>query len=269
MLVLRPSHRSHATSACAAEGTPVIDATATHPLATRPAYSDAARDVLAQLERRLDAVESRVFASDTWRVLTSAESDPRLVRALLREVMLSVHQYQPLTTEAGFTMLGRLPKQEAKLLSSLLAHKVEEAEHASWARRDVGLLGDGREPERAPCSPANFAVAAVWQRLATTEEPFGYLGAEYLFEALTMHLAPHAHEAALRHGVPASAIGFIVEHATEDVKHTNLVVHWILDIATRYPSSGEAMLRAFDYFAHVYPIPVWDEALDRARAAIR
>ena len=69
--------------------------------------------------------------------------------------------------------------------------------------------------------------------------------------------------------MPASAIGFIVDHATEDVKHTNLVVHWILDIATRYPSSGESMLRAFDYFAHVYPIPVWDEALGRARASIR
>lgn len=247
----------------------MIDATATHPLATRPAYSDAARDVLAQLERRLDAVESQVFASDTWRDLTSADSDPRLVRALLREVMLSVHQYQPLTTEAGFTMLGRLPKHEGKLLSSLLAHKAEEAEHAGWARRDAGLLGDGREPERTLCSPANFAVAAVWQRLATTEDPLGYLGAEYLFEALTSRLAPLAHEAAVRHGVPASAIGFIVEHTTEDVKHTNLVVHWILEIATRYPSSGEAMLRAFDYFAHVYPIPVWDEALDRARAAIR
>ena len=258
----------HATVARAVEETLVIESTATHPLAARPAYSDAARDVLAQLDLRLDAVEARVFASDAWRALTSADTDPRLVRALLREVMLSVHQYQPLTTEAGFTMLGRLPKHEGKLLSSLLAHKAEEAEHSGWARRDAELLGDGREKERSQCSPANFAVAAVWQRLATTEDPFGYLGAEYLFEALTMRLTPRAHEAALRHGVPASAIGFIVEHATEDVKHTNLVVHWILDVATRYPSSGEAMLRAFDYFAHVYPIPVWDEALDRARTAI-
>ena len=61
-------------------------------------------------------------------------------------------------------------------------------------------------------------------------------------------------------------IGFIVEHAVEDVKHTNLIVHWILDVATRYPASGASMVRAFDYFAHVYPRPVWAEALERARA---
>jgi len=42
--------------------------------------------------------------------------------------MRSVTLYQPRTMEAGFTMLGRLSKHEGRLLSSLLAHKAEEAE---------------------------------------------------------------------------------------------------------------------------------------------
>ena len=240
--------------------------TATHALAQRPTYSDEARAVLAALESRLAALEEQVFASDVWKAIVDPGAAPSLTRAVIREAMRSVQEYQPLTTEAGFTMLGRLPKHEGKLLSSLLAHKAEEAEHAGWARRDMLLLSDGQPPAPVVCSPAAFAVAAVWHRLAVTEDPFGYLGAEYLFEALTARIAPLVHAAAQAKEIAASQIGFIVEHAVEDVKHTNLIVHWILDVATRYPGSGPSMVRAFDYFAHVYPMPVWTEALERAKA---
>ncbi len=240
---------------------------ATHPLAARPAYSDHARTTLAALDARLDAVHAHVLASRPWAVLVGADSDPRLVRAFLGEVMHAVHQYQPLTTEAGFTMLGRLPKHEEKLLTSLLLHKAEEATHAAWARRDMALLGTAARRADEAMSPTTFAVAAVWHLLAQQEEPFGYLGAEYLFEALTLRVAAAAMQAASRAAIPASSIGFIVDHATEDVKHTNLLTHWILDIVTRYPASAASMLRAFDRFAAVYPLPVWSEAFQRALAS--
>lgn len=250
-----------------------MNSTALHPLAAREQYSESAKAVLAALEARLAAVEARVLVSEPWRALVSAETDARLVRAFLREVMGAVHQYQPLTTEAGFTMLGRLPKHEEKLLTSLLLHKAEEATHSAWARRDMALLADATPAGAAPAdveaiSPANFAVAAVWSYLAATESPFGYLGAEYLFEALTMRVAPLAREAAALRGVSDAQMGFIVEHATEDIKHTNLITHWILDVATRYPAAGASMLRAFDRFAAVYPVPVWTEALQRAEASL-
>ena len=65
-------------------------------------------------------------------------------------------------------------------------------------------------------------------------------------------------------GIDRTRVAFLVEHATEDIKHTNLIVHWILDVVTRHPDSASSMLRAFDCFARVYPEPVWDEALQRA-----
>lgn len=240
----------------------------THALASRAIYSDHGRAALIDLEARLTTIERRVFASEYWRALTGQVSSPRLVRAFLREVMRTVCAYQPLTTEAGFAMLGRLPKHEVRLLSSLVAHKAEEAGHALWAQRDAGRLGDGHAPAFAECSPATFAVAAVWQRMATVEDPFGYLGAEFLFEALTARLTPLARDAAVRHGIAPEDIGFIADHAVEDVKHTNLIVHWILDIATRYPERAAAMRRCFDCFAQVYPEPVWQEAFDNAQRSI-
>ena len=235
--------------------------------AERRRYSAAARAVLVQLEHRLETVLREVQRSEVWHTVTSPETPFMTLRATIREIMFSVQQYQPHTTEAGFAMLGRLPKSETKLLISLLTHKAEEAAHGGWARRDFVRLDGSAERLGRASTPAAFAVSAVWDRMATHESPFGYLGAEYLFERLTMEVAPAAMTALNRHGVPADQIGFISEHTEEDVKHTNLIAHWILESATRYAEAGDAMVRCFDYFASVYPLPVWNEALARAVAA--
>lgn len=234
-----------------------------HPLTARDTYSDAAKGVLAQLESRLADVQQRVYDSPMWRLISDPKSDRQQVRAFIREVMFAIRSYQPRTTEAGFTMLGRLPKNEEKLLTSLLAHKAEEAVHGLWADRDHQKLGGAGSAETA-LSPAVFAVTGVWFRIAEVEDPFAYLGAEYLFEALTARITPQVLEHLMAAGLSRDDLGFIVEHAVEDVKHTNLLVHWILDIATRYPNSGASIIRGFDYFAAVYPMPVWEEALARS-----
>jgi hypothetical protein len=220
--------------------------------------------VLATLDERLDALVARVHASQIWKTLCAPQSSPSLVRAILREIMLEIYSYQPLTVGAGFSMLGRLPKHESKLLSSLVHHKAEEAEHGNWARRDFLLLGGSDARLSSAPSPAAFAVAAVWDRLAEHEDAFGYLGAEYLFECLTMRLAPDLVSVLQSRRFPLHEAAFLVEHATEDVKHTNLLVHWIGDVVSRYPEACGSILRCFDYFAEVYPDPVWGVALQRA-----
>jgi len=179
--------------------------------------------------------------------------------------MWAVCAYQPHTTEAGFAMLGRLPKDEVKLLMSLSHHKAEEAGHSGWAKRDYLRLGGDARRLAMPNSPATFAVAAVWQRMATIEDPFGYLGAEYLFERSTMRFTQELIPLLKAKGIPTDYAGFVIDHATEDEKHTELIKHWIVDLAARHQGADQAMLRCFDQFAAVYPIPVWSEALERAR----
>jgi len=229
-------------------------------------FSAHASDTLQALRTGVARVSRAVKASEVWEAVVGNNAPPALSLATLREIMWSVLQYQPHTTEAGFTMIGRMPKNEVKLIMSLSRHKAEEAEHGLWARRDYLLLGGTEAGVSAPASPAVFAVIGVWDRLGSSEEPLSYLGAEYLFEALTMELAPTVMAALERKGAKRGNVGFLAEHAVEDEKHTRLLDHWVLDVGTRHPRSCQAMLRSFEYFAEVYPLPVWTEALRRAES---
>jgi hypothetical protein len=229
-------------------------------------YSEAANAFTDELNLRVDRVFGKVRQQQFWKVLISQESSNDLLHKIFRELFLSIYWYQKHTTEAGFLMLGRLPKHEQRLLRSLLAHKAEEAMHGEWALRDYLALGGHKEIALSPPSPATFAVAAVWWRMATVEEPMGYLGAEHLFEYLTALVTGQLLTHLEKRGFDVSRVGFIVEHATEDVKHTNLIRHWIAKCVTEYPESVHAMRRCFDYFENVYPLPVWNEASERALA---
>ena len=120
------------------------------------------------------------------------------------------------------------------------------------------------EQDLTLASPATFAVAAVWWRIAQHEEPLGYLGAEYLYEQLTALATKAALPIIEGRNLPRDEMRFVIEHATEDAKHATFLKHLIIDVVTRYPGSEVAMARCFDYFRQVWPLPVWKEALERA-----
>ena len=228
-------------------------------------YAPAAKELLRDLDLRVESIYQQVQQSRIWRHLVDPETPREILQAIMREVFLSIYAYQPHTTEAGFLMLGRWPKGDLAPLKSMLLHKWEEAEHGSWARRDyLAMGGEKIRVDSTAASPATFAVAAVWWRMATVEDPIGYLGAEYLFEYLTVKVTRPLVEVFKRRQFPLEGAQFIVEHATEDIKHTNLLRHLVCEAATQHPQSRQAILRCFDYFRQVYPLPVWDEALDRA-----
>jgi pyrroloquinoline quinone (PQQ) biosynthesis protein C len=231
----------------------------------RTRYPPHVVDVLAILDLRVQCCIARARAHPLWRAFTSPQSSDELVLGIVREIFRSVALYQRHTTEAGFLMLGRLPKGDQPLLRALFNHKVEEAEHGLWAVEDFERLGGRRsDVEGAPLTPATMAVAAVWWRMAQHEDPFGYLGAEYLFEMFTPIIAADAVAEFRRRGLRLEPIRFVVEHATEDIKHSNLMKYLICEYLGRYPDAGPSMIRCFDYFEQVYPFPVWTEALAAA-----
>ncbi len=226
-------------------------------------YSQEALDTFAELDRRVDACFERVKSSRPWLFFTDPKTSSQQVIAVVREIFRAVSWYQVHTTEAGFHMFGRLPKHDVQLIRTLCSHKAEEAEHGIWAWEDYRRLGG--DPKAVLPSPATFAVSAVWWRMAQIEDPLGYLGAEYLFEQLTALIAPVAMDVFALRGLSGnSGLCFIAEHAVEDQKHATFLKHTILDVVTRYPGSSVAMLRCYEYFEYVYPLPVWDEAYERA-----
>jgi hypothetical protein len=227
-------------------------------------YSKEAHRTFNELDRRVQAIFAEIQAWRGWRVIADPATPNDRILSLVREIFRAVCWYQAHTTEAGFHMFGRLPKTEVRLMQALSGHKAEEAEHGVWALEDYSKLGGQKSKTEMPPSPATFAVAAVWWRMAQVEEPLGYLGAEYLFEQLTALVTQAALPIIQGRALPRDGLRFVIEHATEDVKHATFIKHLILDVATRYPDSAQAMLRCFDYFHAVYPLPVWDEAFERA-----
>jgi hypothetical protein len=227
-------------------------------------YSPDAHRTFEEIDKRVTDVYSDVCKWRGWELITNPATETDKILSLTREIFLAVHWYQKHTTEAGFHMLGRLPKGEVQLIRSLCSHKAEEAEHGFWAFEDYLKLGGCADAATRPSSAATFAVSAVWWRMAQIGDPFGYLGAEYLFEQLTVLVTRSAMPIIRNRGLPREGLRFVLEHAEEDPRHAAFLRHITLDVATRYPESGAAMLRCLNYFRQVYPLPVWDEAYDRA-----
>jgi hypothetical protein len=227
-------------------------------------YSDRAWLAFEEIESRVQGTFRKVEEWRGWKFIGDPATSRKDILAFVSEMYRAVCWYQPHTTEAAFHMIGRLPKGEVKLMQALACHKAEEAEHGLWAREDLGKLGS---LDLASASPASFAVAAVWWRMAMTEDPLGYLGAEYLYEQLTALATKAALPVIENRQLPRDELRFVIEHATEDAKHATFLKHHILDVVTRHPDSTAAMNRCLEYFLSVWPLPVWEEAFQRVVGA--
>lgn len=238
--------------------------------ATRTKDKDAAIEAfLDQIQARLDQAIQEIERSEVWRLVTGPDTDPALVRAIMREIYREIFSYQPHTVEAAFQIVGRMPKTETKLIKTMIHHYIEEIDHQFQASRDFAALGGDEASARAErISPASFAVAAVWRTMAAIESPFCYLGLIYPFEALTPIVCARAQEIFHRRGVLTGASEFVDFHVVADVGHARLMRLLIKQVVTKFPEARSAIEYGMECFLHVYPLPVWNEALRRARASV-
>lgn len=227
-----------------------------------PPTATSGRALLTELERRLESAVEAFLGSRVWSVLSSPETSTGTVIAILRELHWEIHCYQPRTTKAGFHMIGGAAVEDMKVMRTLLLHKWDEVEHRAWAWECyLALGGDPGRSERL--SPEAHAVCAVWESMAKMSA-LSYVGAEYLFEALTARLTPLVVNALRRHGLAAEGMRFIVDHAVEDQKHKNLFEHLIIEIGDAHPELHDDVLYAYDCFYAVYPAALWEGCLRRA-----
>jgi hypothetical protein len=227
--------------------------------------------VVAELNHRVaDVVEEFQFSA-LGRVLAEPDSSVDLLTATIREIYWEIHCYQPFTTKAGFSMIGGASPEDRKIMRILLLHKLEEVEHRVWALDGYKALGGdqsriGKEGEMI--SPGAFAVAAVWERLARLIHPLAYVGAEYLFEDLTARLAKLATESLQKRSLSQEGIRFIVDHSSEDERHSQLLRKLIEEVCATEPALEDQILFAFDCFRQVYPMPLWLASYARAKQGL-
>ena len=224
---------------------------------------------VASLDHRIGRVLRDIEATELWQVVTSPQAPPDLLRAIMREVYLEIYSYQPHVIEATIATIGRMPKTDPKMIQRMLIHQAEEADHGEMALRDyVSLGGDEQHARNSPISPASFAVASLWWGLWRMADPFCYLGALYPFEGLTPIVCQRVLQALTRNGFPGHALEYINFHATEDVKHANLVRKLLKYVVRTYPRAADSINVGIEYFLAVYPLPVWQTAYDRAIAGL-
>jgi pyrroloquinoline quinone (PQQ) biosynthesis protein C len=221
------------------------------------------------LDARIGSLLEEIEASELWKALTSPKAKPEFVRVFLREVYLEITSYQPHVIEAAICSIGQMPRSmPVRMIKAMLRHQAEEFDHGEMAVRDYVALGGSEDYARHQhkISNASFAVSAVWWMITKLRDPFAYLGALYPFEGLTPIVSQRVMAVLARKAFPANAQEYLTFHATEDIKHANLIKAMINETAERYPEARESILDGMERFLAVYPLPVWDAAYRRAKA---
>lgn len=213
-------------------------------------HSAAALAVFDELDSRVVDVFADIHGWRGWKFISNRRAPKPQSLALAREIMRAIEWYQAHRVETGLRLANRLPADEAELLRSLWDGG---ADHHADA-----------ESHYAPLTPACFAVAAVRSRLAETDNGLGLIGADYLFEQLTALIAQAALPMSEERDVQHDGTRLAVMRAAANTSRVGHIKQLILDMATRQPESAKIMLRGFDCFRVVYPLPVWDEAYERA-----
>ncbi|MGD0907799.1 MAG: iron-containing redox enzyme family protein [Candidatus Acidiferrales bacterium] len=229
-----------------------------------------AKRIVAALDQRIDCIVKEFRLSPIGHLVETPDSPIGLIVATMREIYWEIHCYQPFTTKAGFAMIGATNAEDGKVMRTLLLHKWEEVEHRVWALEGYKALGGdqsriGKEAEFF--SPGAFAVAAVWEHLAQRVHPLAYLGAEYLFEDLTARLSKLITANLSKRGISRQGMCFVVDHATEDEKNSQLLRRLIEEVGHRHPDLMPQVLFAFDCFHQVYPMPLWLGSYTRAEGS--
>lgn len=222
-----------------------------------------------RLEAKMAAVLAEVERSELYHVFSDPATDPRLVAAIVKYVMLEVFSHGPHVTEATFTAIGRLPKHRPDLMRRMILHDLSEVDHGEMALRDfVKLGGDEAWARSRRITPVSFALGATCRLLVQQESPFSYLGYMYLIESMTPILTARVQEFLAAKGFPREAQHFIDVHAAEDIGHADVMRRLVVDVVRDYPEEAAAIEYGFDCFAAVYPLPIWNVALANARAEV-
>lgn len=227
-----------------------------------------AADLVGWLQGRVEQILLDIEVSPFWQTLASPETPIETLTAILKEIYLEITMYQPDAIEAAVAAIAQFPrKMPVAWFDAMLHHQVEEFDHGEMAMRDYVALGGNETEARArPQSPSAFAVAAVWRNITHKRDPFAYLGAVYLFDALTPAITAKAKAVLAKRLASSKGLEFIAHHATADIEHEEQIRQLIADVAEMYPEKIESIAYGFEYFAWVYPLPVWGAAMHRATA---
>jgi hypothetical protein len=225
-----------------------------------------AQTFTATLAHKTQDMVDRIECSAFWQTLSYPDTPAALVAAVIKYTLLETYSYGPLVTEATFRAIGRVPSTRLDLMRPMVSHVLSEVDHCEMALADfIKLGGDEAWARSRRITPASLAMGAMCLHLAEHESPFAYLGYMFLFESVTPIIAQRLQRLLAAKEFPTVAQHFIDLHATEDVKHTDILTKLVQRVVASYPEVAPTIAYAADCFATVWPLPIWDVALANAR----
>jgi hypothetical protein len=226
--------------------------------------------LISRLDQQIARIVTQVEDSALWRRLAEPATPLPLVIETLKEMYLEISMYQPLSIEGAVRAIAQFPRRmPVAWWDEMLQHQVEEFDHGEMALRDyVALGGDEAFARARAASPSAFAVSAVWTMIAEKRDPFLYLGAVYLFDALTPILAARTAGSLAPRDVASRGLRFATRRSADDIERTARIGALIADVAARHPEKIGSIAYGFAYLRQVYPLPVWDAALRRAEVRL-
>jgi hypothetical protein len=230
--------------------------------------SQTSKSVLDYLKAGIASLVGEIQREPAWRMLTDPATPSHAVAAVMAEIYAEIAAYQPDVIEATIAAIGQFPRSlNPKHVRAMLVHQAEEWDHGEMAVRDyVGLGGRELDVRSGRMTPTSFATAAFWRMLAHKRMPFAYLGAIYLFEGLTPLVTGIIKGHLKGHGFRETSLEYIEFHSTEDIRHAKVIDAMIRSVVEKYPEKADEVKFGFDAFRHVYPLPGWRAAVERALA---
>jgi len=238
-----------------------------------PTTTDA-QSIKTSLVDRLDAriknhLTEVIEQTDLYRLVSSPQTSARLTAGLIRHLMVESFAFTPRIVTTTFKAIGKMPFDMPEAMKQACLHVLEEVDHPEMALRTFKSLGgDEQWARKRRMTPASFAMCAACDALIVEETGLAYLGFMYPFESLTPILTERAMQWLQSKGIGSEKREFIDTHAVDDIAHQRAMRNLIAKISARHPEAEESIEYGCDIFFSVYPEPIWQAVVNRARAEV-
>lgn len=204
--------------------------------------------------------------SELYRLLADPHVAPAFAVSLTRHAMVESFAFTPRICATTIKAISKMPFEMPGVMKHAFLHVLEEVDHPEMAMRTYKALGGDEAWARSRrITPASFAMCAACERIVEELSGAAYLGFMYPFESMTPLLTQRVSGWLAAKGIGSEKREFIDVHAVDDIAHQRSMRNLIGKIVAQYPGAAEEIEYAAQVFFSVYPAPIWDAVVARAK----
>jgi hypothetical protein len=210
-----------------------------------------------------------VEQTELYRLLSNPDTPPAFAACLMRHTLVESFSFTPRICTSTMKAIGKMPFEMPEAMKHAFLHVLEEVDHPDMALRTFKALGGDEHWARSRrMTPASFAMCAACDRVVEEVSGVAYLGFMYPFESMTPVLTQRAMQWLGAKGIGSEKREFIDVHAVDDIAHQRSMRNLIGKVVARCPEAAEEIEYSAQVFFSVYPAPIWDAVVLRAKAEI-